>query len=64
MGLEEDLKNISNNDQMLAAVKQMAGIMGQYHKALMKEDFTRQEAIELCLGWQSAVLMNIKPSSE
>ncbi len=53
-----DPKDIHNLDQYLAGLVQLAGVIARYHKALVDEGLTREEATILAVSYQDALIDN------
>jgi hypothetical protein len=50
-------------DQIVASAGEMVRALGAYMTALIEEGFTREEAVRVCIAWQTTLLTK-KPEDE
>lgn len=46
----------AQTEQAMAGVKTFTELLGAYFKGLIQQGFTREEAVDLAVGYQSALL--------
>ena len=54
--MDEYFKRISDFDQASAGMQTIAKVLGVYFKYLRQAKFTREEALQLVLGYQKIIL--------
>ena len=52
-------KRIHDLDQGTGALSNFAAIIGAYHRSLMVEGFTRQEALQIVLSYQQGIIRTL-----
>lgn len=62
--IRKDGLNIAAFDQMQAALKDIASLLGSYRASLLAAGFTREEAIGLVAMAQTAILAAGKKASD
>ena len=55
-----DPKLTHNMEQMLAMMLEFAVSLARYHQQLVENGFTREEALEIVLGYQTTLLLKAK----
>ncbi|MEK3873734.1 MULTISPECIES: hypothetical protein [unclassified Paenibacillus] len=50
--------NIGERDQLVTSFKDIAVALMEYRNKLLEQGFTAQEAMQIVIGWQAAMISN------